>query len=227
MGFIHLKSLERKLIQNIIEERKTGAFFSFENFCQRVHVGLEQLIILIRIGAFRRFGEGKKELLWKAHLMVNGRKMQPAMSEIFELDEVNYSLPMLLHSDLEDAYDEYELLGFPLYSPYKMLYQKPETYYFAKNLHLGFKKTVEILGYLITIKPTWTKKGERMAFGYFVDEQGEYFDTVHFPKSYETHPFRGGGIYHLKGLVTEEFGHFALQVTWMNKLPFMADPRNE
>ena len=227
MGFIHLKSLERKLINKIIEERNQGVFFSFENFCQRVPAGLEQLIILIRIGAFRWFGEGKKELLWKAHLMVNGRKMQPVMSEIFEIEEVNYSLPTLLHSDLEDAYDEYELLGFPLQSPYKMLYQKPETHYFTKNLHLGFKKTVEILGYLITIKPTWTKKGERMAFGYFVDEQGEYFDTVHFPKSYETHPFRGGGIYHLKGLVTEEFGHFALQVTWMNKLPFMADPRNE
>ena len=83
-----------------------------------------------------------------------------------------------------------------------------------------------MLGYLITLKPTWTKKGERMAFGYFVDEHGEYFDTVHFPKSLTAFPFRGGGIYHLRGKVMEEFGHFALQVTWMNRLAFMVDPRN-
>ena len=228
MGFVHVKSLESQTITKILEARKEGVFFSFENFCKRVSLGLEQLIILIWIGAFRWFGEGKKELLWKAHLMVNGRKMQqPVMQEMFELEELEYALPELLHSDLEDAYDEYELLGFPLCSPYKMLYQTPETHFFAKNISVEFDKTVEMLGYLITLKPTWTKKGERMAFGYFVDEQGEYFDTVHFPKSLATFPFRGGGIYHLKGKITQEFGHFALQVTWMNKLPFMADPRNE
>lgn len=226
MGFIHLKSLEINTVKKIIQERKEGVFFSFENFCKRVPLGLEQLIILIRIGAFRWLGEGKKELLWKAHLMVNGRKMQLAMNEIFEIEEINHSLPELIHSALEDAYDEYELLGFSLCSPFKMLYHKPETHYFAKNLPSGLGKMVEMLGYLITLKTTWTKKGERMAFGYFVDEQGEYFDTVHFPKSFDTFPFRGGGIYHMKGKVTEEFGHFALQVTWMNKLPFTADPRN-
>jgi DNA-directed DNA polymerase III PolC len=226
LGFIHVKSLESKLIKAIVEERKNGSFFSFEQFCKRVPAGLEQLIILIRIGAFRLLGESKKELLWKAHLLVNGRKLLPVMSEIFEIEELDYSFPELLHSELEDAYDEFELLGFPLCSPYNMLFEKVETYYFAKNFHLGFGKTVEMLGYLITLKPTWTKKGERMAFGYFVDKHGEYFDTVHFPKSLAAFPFRGGGIYHLRGKVTEEFGHFALQVTWMNRLAFMVDPRN-
>lgn len=226
LGFIHIKSLEQKLVNTILEERKNGHFFSFEHFCKRVPATLEQLIILIRIGAFRSFGEGKKELMWKAHLMVNGRKLQPTVCDLFEVEESDYTLPTLLHTDLEDAYDEYELLGFPVSSPFKMLNERIPTQHFAKNLHLGFNKTIEIVGYLITVKPTRTKKGERMAFGYFLDEYGEYFDTVHFPKSYQTYPFRGSGIYHLKGKVTEEFGHFALQVNMMNKLPFMADPRN-
>jgi DNA-directed DNA polymerase III PolC len=225
LGFVHVKSLESRLCFAIVEERKNGPFFSFDNFCKRVPTGLEQLIILIRIGAFRKFGEGKKELLWKAHL-VNGRKLLPVMTEIFEIEDFDYSFPELIHSDLEDAYDEFELLGFPMCSPYEMLFEKVETYSFAKNLHVGFGKTVEMLGYLITLKPTWTKKGERMAFGYFVDEHGEYFDTVHFPKSLANFPFRGGGIYHLNGRVTEEFGHYALQVNWMNRLGFRVDPRN-
>lgn len=226
LGFIHIKSLEQKLVNTILEERKNGHFFSFEHFCKRIPATLEQLIILIRIGAFRSFGEGKKELMWKAHLMVNGRKLQATVCDLFEVEESDYTLPTLLHTDLEDAYDEYELLGFPVSSPFKMLNARIPTQYFAKNLHLGFNKIIEIIGYLITVKPTRTKKGERMAFGYFLDEYGEYFDTVHFPKSYQTYPFRGSGIYHLKGKVTEEFGHFALQVNSMNKLPFMADPRN-
>lgn len=226
LGFIHIKSLEQKLVNTILEERKNGHFFSFEHFCKRVPATLEQLIILIRIGVFRSFGEGKKELMWKAHLMVNGRKLQPTVCDLFEVEESDYTLPTLLHTDLEDAYDEYELLGFPVSSPFKMLNERIPTQHFAKNLHLGFNKIIEIVGYLITVKPTRTKKGERMAFGYFLDEYGEYFDTVHFPKSYQAYPFRGSGVYHLKGKVTEEFGHFALQVNMMNKLPFMADPRN-
>ena len=79
--------------------------------------------------------------------MVNGRKMQqPVMQEMFEMEELEYALPELLHSDLEDAYDEYELLGFPLCSPYNMLDQKPETVFFAKSISKGFNKTVEMLG---------------------------------------------------------------------------------
>jgi DNA polymerase-3 subunit alpha len=227
LGFIHIKRLEYKLVKSIIEERKNGPFFSFEHFCKRVPVGLEQLIILIRIGAFRWFGEGKKELLWKAYLMTNSKNLQPVTSELFETEESDYTLPTFLHSDLEDAYDEYELLGFTLCSPYKMLFERIQTHYFARNLHTGLSKNVEMLGYLITLKTTRTQKGERMAFGYFVDEYGEYFDTVHFPKSFQAYPFHGSGIYHLQGNVTEEFGHHTLQVTWMNKLPFIVDPRNE
>jgi hypothetical protein len=108
---------------------------------------------------------------------------------------------------------------------FDLLYHKPETYFFAQNLPTAIGKNIEILGYLVTLKPTRTKKGERMAFGYFIDEYGEFFDTVHFPKPFQLHPFKGWGIYHIKGKVMEEFGHCAVQVNWMEKLPFMSDPR--
>ena len=51
MGFVHVKSLESQTITKILEARKEGVFFSFDNFCKRVSLGLEQLIILIRIAA--------------------------------------------------------------------------------------------------------------------------------------------------------------------------------
>jgi DNA polymerase-3 subunit alpha len=64
-----------------------------------------------------------------------------------------------------------------------------------------------------------------MAFGYFIDEDGAYFDTVQFPKILKQYPFQGAGIYLLKGKVTEEFGHFALQIVSMEKQHLAFDPR--
>ena len=41
MGFVHVKSLESQTITKILEARKEGVFFSFDNFCKRVSLGLE------------------------------------------------------------------------------------------------------------------------------------------------------------------------------------------
>jgi DNA polymerase-3 subunit alpha len=66
------------------------------------------------------------------------------------------------------------------------------------------------------------KSHEHMAFGTFYDVKGEVFDTVHFPDSARKFPFRGRGFYEMKGKVTEDFGVYALDVNWMNKLPMVS-----
>jgi len=58
IGFVHLKSLETKVGQQIaIERNRNGEFRSLNNFFTRVALGLEQVRILIRIGAFRFTGK--------------------------------------------------------------------------------------------------------------------------------------------------------------------------
>lgn len=47
--------------------------------------------------------------------------------------------------------------------------------------HVG--KTVRMVGDFVTYKPVRTKKGEMMIFGTFLDDQGNFFNTVHFPNS--------------------------------------------
>lgn len=225
LGWVHVKSLETKGIQWILAQKEQSLFKSFDDFCRRVPLGLEQLMTLIRVGAFRYLGYSKKELLWEAHAKQNSKRPMVIHNDLFELPDIQYQFPVLMHNHLEDAYDELELLNFCLQNPFDLLFQKPETYFFAQNLPTAIGKNIEILGYLVTLKPTRTKKGDRMAFGYFTDKHGEFFDTVHFPKTYQLHPFKGWGIYHLKGKITEEFGHCAVQVYWMEKLPFMSDPR--
>ncbi|MBK7965553.1 MAG: hypothetical protein IPK10_09830 [Bacteroidetes bacterium] len=80
-------------------------------------------------------------------------------------------------------------------------------------------KEISIQGYLVTTKPTRTAKGEYMAFGTWLDVDGYFFDTTHFPRVIKQHPFRGKGIYTIKGRVDEEFGFCSITVSEMEKLP--------
>lgn len=221
LGWVHVKGLEKGLIRELLEARKQGPFLSWEDFCRRVSVGLEQAIILIRVGAFRRLGTGKKNLMWEAHARFQGKVSEVVAMEMFEDSTEIGVLPTLVHEPLEDAFDEWEILGFPLCSPFDLLEEWPVTSLNARLL----ADRGDILGYLVTLKTTWTKKGERMYFGYFLDAQGAFFDTVHFPSDLKKYAFKGGGIYWMQGAVMEEFGQRSLRVLQMRKLGWKADPR--
>ncbi len=227
LGWVHVKGLEKKLAEWFIAEAAASPFISFDDFCRRVPAGLEQLMILIRVGAFRSLGVCKKELLWEAHMKFNSRANFVSTGDLFALPELHYEFPALVHDPLEDAYDELELLGFTTNNPYNLLINQPYTTVHALNMQPFIGKVVEMVGYMVTLKTTLTKKGDRMVFGYFLDERGEFFDTVHFPKSAAAFPFTGWGIYHMRGLVMEEFGHCNLQVNVMQKLGMKGDPRAE
>ena len=228
LGWIHIKSLENKLIEGLLQERNFGHFTSFSNFVSRISIGLEQLIILIRIGAFRNFGTPKKELLWEAHFRYNSR-FQPShyKQTLFGLPEPEtYHLPALVCHPLEDAYDQIELLGFSISSPFELVAVTNSTSTTGQNLVSLVGRNIKIYGYLVTWKPVRTKNHKLMGFGYFLDEKGEFFDTTHFPPSLEKYPFRGRGVYCLDGKVVEEFGFPSLEVSSMQKLEVKADPRS-
>ena len=73
---------------------------------------------------------------------------------------------------------------------------------------------------MVEIKSSRTKYGETMNFGTFLDPAGNWLDTVHWPESIQTFPFRGGGFYRMTGKVVEDFGVYAVEVTWMKKLGY-------
>src|SRR5690606_21940552 len=115
----------------------------------------------------------------------------------------------------EDAFDEIELLGFPLCSPFDLLSGPVPASVLARDLPQLIGKTVHLVGYLVCAKDTRTLKGEHMQFGTFIDREGAYVDSVHFPQIVTRFPFRGSGIYELIGRVTEEFDCYTLEVTAM------------
>ena len=80
IGFIHIMNIENALSESIEPIRNIdGPFKSLEDFVYRVGPGLEQLVILIRVGAFRFTGKSKAVLLWEAHTLINGSKSETAV----------------------------------------------------------------------------------------------------------------------------------------------------
>jgi DNA-directed DNA polymerase III PolC len=222
-GFVHLKSLESKVAQQIaVERQRNGSYTSLSNFVDRLYLGLEQIRILIRIGAFRFTGKNKQQLLWEAMLHFSQKKRQTPGSALFDTDAGTSPLPPLERDNLEDFFDELELMGFPLGDPFRMLDTKHVSTTGADDLAQYIGKAVTITGYVVTTKDTYTKKGELMHFGTFYDRHGVVFDTLHFPNVAREYPFRGRGFYQIQGKVVEDFGVYLIEVSSMNKLPMIS-----
>jgi DNA-directed DNA polymerase III PolC len=222
IGFIHVKSLEAKIARQIDVERTTnGAYKSLDNFLQRIYMGLEQVRILIRIGAFRFTGKSKQRLLWEAMLHFSQARTRTPTAALFDTEPKEYPLPVLQRIDIEDAFDEIELLGFPLCDPFSLLETSDRGNTTARELLQQVGRLVHIIGYMVTVKDASTRNGQWMSFGTFYDHRGEVFDTVHFPDAARKYPLRGRGFYSIKGNVTADFGVAAIEVSWMDKLPMM------
>ena len=226
LGFQHLHELEERVAERILTERsKNGPFKDFDDFLGRLPVSLEQITLLIRIDAFRFTGVNKRELLWKAHLMAHKTENTSIQGELFKPKPKNYSVPDLPRSKYEDAFDQMELLGFSLFNPFSLLVSRPRNMLLASDLKNYPGKVITIWGYLVTIKYTITIKNQRMNFGTFLDREGYFFDTTHFPDIAAAFPFRGKGVYAVTGKVVEEFGFYSIEVTGMKKEFLIEDPR--
>lgn len=226
LGFIHIMSIESSIAVSIEEIRKAdGPFKGLEDFVARVNPGLEQLILLIRAGAFRFTGKKKSVLLWEAHMMINRSKHEKTR-QLFAPAVRNFSLPELEHSTIEDFYDEVELFGFPVtMNWFDVLQTAFRGEVSGRSLIDYTGKKVRMVGHLVTVKYIKTVNNEWMNFGCFIDVEGNFFDTVHFVQSLKNYPFKGSGTYLLLGKVVEEFGFPSLEVEKMAKLPIKPDSR--
>jgi DNA polymerase III alpha subunit len=260
LGFVHVASLEQKLVQRLVQDRLAhGVYRSLFDFKERVDPGLEQLKTLIRIGAFRFTGKNRKALMWEAHWLTQkklaaasrkGKKAKeehiaeaggdsvsgvlmaldvpPVQSVLFREAPKAFVLPALEYDGIEDAFEQIELLGFPLCNPFDLVDRskgRPQALHTAESIQRCIGRRVEIEGYLVTIKPTRTAQGQEMNFGTWIDRRGHYFDSLHFPEAVRKWPFKGRGVYLMQGLVSDDFGVISIAIERMEKLAYVADPR--
>lgn len=223
VGLIHITGLENNVAERILAERlANGPFVDFDDFMMRVAINLEQLEILITINAFRFSGIKKRELLIEAYRRLNkSKKTQPAATLFHTGAPTPYQFPELHLDTREDAWDEIKILGFPLSSPFDLIddpliYNRRLVRVRDFSKHVG--ATIEIIGYLIITKHTATKTGEHMYLGTFLDQDGNWLDTAHFPASAKKYRFKGKACYLLKGTIQESFSAYTLIVNEMYHL---------
>jgi DNA polymerase-3 subunit alpha len=221
LGLSMLKNLETDTAARLLAERsKNGPFLNLRDFLKRVAVSLEQLSILIRIDAFRFTGKPKKELMWDAHFLLRKTKKTVPVKTLFHEAVKEFVIPPLYAHALESAYDEIELVGFPVgISPFKLAENNDNKQLPARCLPEMVNKRVEVIGYLIHAKRTRTTNRKQMTFGTFIDYEGNWIDTVQFPVVNEKYPFRGPGCYKIKGKVISEFGFISIETTELYRLP--------
>ena len=227
LGFGMVKSIEDRTTQAILSERQlNGKFNGLDDFHDRVPIGVEQLIILIKVGAFRFTGIGKHRLMWEAYLKHQKGDTKAKTPVLFITPHVRYDIPELKTDYLIEAYDQLEFFGFPFISRFKLLKDPPSSYLLAADLCRFNKKNICIYGNLVTVKGTNTNNGQLMYFGTFADIDDRFFDTVHFPKVAERYRFQSRGIYKITGVVSEELGYYSIIVEHLHFQEIRPDPRH-
>lgn len=226
LGFVGIQGLQEEFIALIPEERKRhGDYLNLEDFVKRTKIGLEQVVILIRCGALRFTGKSKKSMLWDVHTML-GNKIKPNNdAELFHVETKKYTMPDLVNTQLEDAYHELELLGFPLtLSMFDLLKTEYRGDIRTEGLNKYIGQTVKMVGLYVCEKTVRTRNSKKMWFGTFLDADGNFFDTTHFPDGTPSYPFRGAGCYLILGKVVEDFGFPSIEVIKFAKLPIVNNP---
>lgn len=227
IGFIHLHQMEKQLSHKIVYQRSIGGNFrDLADFVNRVDISAEQLEILIRIGAFRFTGKNKYELMWEKNAVFNPHQKFESSLSLFDEPAEAYQLPDLKEGEHDQAFDEIELLGFPLCSPFELL-QEDNCYDCVDSSFFEDKagQYIKILGYYVCKKSVRASNQKMMAFGTWLDLKGRFFDTTHFPNFLKRFPFKGKGIYKMEGKIVDDFGFKSLEVVRMERLPFVKDER--
>jgi error-prone DNA polymerase len=227
LGFIHVKGLQVDLVEAILMAREEGAFANLADFIARVpSMGHQQAMTLVRVGALRFTGKSKKNLLWELGMHFSKARVHRQATTLFQMEDTNWKIPILMDSEVEDAYDEIELLGFPLLSPFALatVNAVPGEVY-AADLLSRHGQQVVIRGYLIATKTVRTIKGDLMGFVDFIDAKGEFFGAVLFPDTYMQNVTPGIGVYKIHGKVIDEYGIPNLEVKSIERMPYRVDPR--
>ena len=226
LGFGYLKNLEHYTIKRLLTERQlNGEYKSLDDFIDRVHISIEQLTILVRIGAFRFTKIPKTQLLWDAIFKLNKNGNRTVQKQLFKIQHKSYKLPEFNYGSIEESYDQMELLGFPLCNYFDLVNENLKPHILAMDMKGHVNRKVLLYGKLVNTRFHKGANGKLMRFCTFVDIKGSYFDTVHFHDTVDRYPIHGIGVYECMGKVIEEFGFYSIEVIATRKLTLKPDPR--
>src|SRR5690606_16507801 len=147
------------------------------------------------------------------HSLMPANPTKEKPKSLFPTVAKEWKLPGLTHTSLDDAYDDMELFGCTLDSPFDMLKKELPPHITASQFHQFKDRNIQTFGCLIQPQRLATCEGDRMSFGTYVDIKGHSIGAVHYPPALKAQPVAGPGVYALDAKVAGKYEHVSLEVT--------------
>jgi error-prone DNA polymerase len=187
IGIGYVQGMGEETARNVVLERiANGPYRSLADFIRRVPLATEAIENLIMVGAFDRFGIGRREALWMVGLFIPSRKVgmakkadsgrQLALALPVDQDRVELR-PM---GPWEQMAADYDIIGMsPRYHPLGLLRARlPQHLVTSKQLEsLPHGRIVELAGLVVCRQRPGTAKG--ITFLLLEDEVGLINAIVH------------------------------------------------
>src|SRR5690625_7667180 len=113
------------------------------------------------------------------------------MRELFEEEQEVYTLPQFREVPHEQAFDEIELLGFPLSSPVELIKEEPPEEIPAARLTAYEGTHVTMLGYYVCRNHVKTGRKKGLNLGNWPGRAGDFVGTIQLRPPLVHSPFRG------------------------------------
>ncbi len=169
-----------------------------------------QVDLLIEAGACRSISKNKESLFCQRILHYRG----PSNSQLslFPPRAYLHQCDPPISPVKRRILTQFHLLGITLSSPFDLIDHIPGGLILQSQMHKYEGKRIRMMGYYVIEKPVTTESGKHMAFFTWVDQLGDYFDTVHFPSAIMKFGTLKKGFYIFCGLVHVEWGYPSLVV---------------
>ena len=177
MGFMSIKRLKKNVIDNILEQRKSGLFESLDDFLFRVNMDLSDAMALTNAQCFSSICRSKTH-----------REIAYTVAEFYLREEKNNTTVNTV--PVKDKLTEYEVyhmeldtFGYPVsvhpLELYRPLLSKRIAY--AKDIPDNVGKSIYLIGVYITRKETQTGSQQAMEF-LTLEDESDIYECVLFPK---------------------------------------------
>ena len=202
MGFMSIKGIKRKAINEVLGARKTANFDSLDDFLLRVNLDLSDAMALTNAGCFEKIAPQSSHQ--KIAYQVAGFYLQ------------NQSRSPITNSPLDQkltARDrhrlEIDVFGFPVsahpLSRYRSIMNSRIKY--AKDIPEFFGQSIYLMGVYITSKATTTRYSDHMDFLTLEDET-DIYECILFPSVYRQfgNLLNWERLFIIRGKVEKSFG---------------------
>lgn len=224
VGLMQIKDVAEKHWEKFLEERAKRPFESFVDLELRTCFNETEFETLIQSGACDRFGLNRPQLLWLLKATFSSVVQQRNHSNLIGAAIIRAPAIPALRDYTEDQKLFWEMQTLdvavsrhPLY--YFKPWKKVKGYIPAGLLPEYRNEHVRVIGWLVTTKPSSTRKNERMMFVTFEDT-GTLYETTFFPNAYQRygHLLTNRGPYVVEGKVEEDHGVFTINVDSLRNL---------